>query len=121
MPLLLPLLSKYWKVIAGAVIVLALGVYIAFLKISLADCQKHVAMFQAVQARNEAAIQAQNKAVRKLWADGRILREKSQSSGVAAEKQVAQAVAAISRPVDLTGKTCDADVTQVWRMVRRIP
>ena len=121
MPLLLPLLSRYWKplLIGGAVFVL--GGYIWLLRHELADCQLHVQMFKAVQARNEAAIQAQNRAVRKLWAEGKILRERSQSAGVAAQKQVAQAVAAISRPVDLTGKTCDADVIQMWRMVRRIP
>ena len=77
-------------------------------------------MFRAVQARNEEAIKAQNRAVRKLWAEGKILRERSQSAGVAAQKEVAQAVAVISRPVDLSGKTCDADVTQVWRLVRGV-
>ncbi len=120
MPLLLPLLSRYWKplLIGGAVFVL--GGYIWLLRHELTTCELHVQMFQAVQARNEEAIKAQNRAVRKLWADGKILRERSQSAGVAAQKQVAQAVSAISRPVDLTGKTCDADVTQVWRLVRGV-
>ena len=121
MPLLLPLLSRYWKPLAILGAVALLGGYIWLLRHELADCRLHVAMFQAVQARNEAAIQAQNRAVRKLWAEGKILREHSQSAGVMAQKQVAQAVAAISRPVDLSGKTCDADVMQMWRMVRRIP
>ena len=76
--------------------------------------------YEAVQRRNGEAIAAQNRAVRKLWAEGKILRERSQSAGVAAQKQVAQAVAAISRPVDLTGKTCDADVMQMWRLVRGV-
>ena len=120
MPLLLPLLSRYWKplLIGGAVFVL--GGYIWLLRHELADCQLHVQMFKAVQARNEEAIAAQNRAVRKLWAEGKILREKSQSAGVAAQKQVAQAVSAISRPVDLSGKTCDADVSEIWQMVRGV-
>ena len=120
MPLLLPLLSRYWKplLIGGAVLIL--GGYIWILRHELADCRLHVAMFRAVQARNEEAIKAQNRAVRKLWAEGKILRERSQSAGVAAQKEVAQAVAVISRPVDLSGKTCDADVTQVWRLVRGV-
>ena len=120
MPLLLPLLSRYWKplLIGGAVLIL--GGYIWILRHELATCQLHVAMFQAVQARNEAAIQGQNRAVRKLWAEGKLLREHSQSAGVMAQKQVAQAVAAISRPVDLSGKTCDADVSEIWKMVRGV-
>ena len=120
MPLLLPLLSRYWKPLANLGVAALLGGYIWILRHELADCRLHVAMFQAVQARNEAAIQAQNRAVRKLWADGKILRERSQSAGVAARKQIAQAVAAISRPVDLTGKTCDADVSEIWKMVRGV-
>ena len=120
MPLLLPLLSRYWKPLALLGAVALLGGYIWLLRHELADCQLHVQMFQAVQARNEEAIKAQNKAVRKLWKEGKILREKSQSAGVAAQKQVAQAVAAISRPVDLTGKTCDADVSEIWQMVRGV-
>lgn len=121
MPLLLPLLSRYWKplLIGGAILVL--GAYTWLLRHELADCQLHVAMFKAVQARNEEAIQAQNRAVRKLWLEGKKIREHNQSAGVSAQKEVAQAVSQISRPVDLTGKTCDADVTQVWRMVRRLP
>ena len=118
MPLLLPLLSRYWKPLAILGAVALLGGYIWLLRHELADCQLHVAMFKAVQARNEEAIAAQNRAVRKLWAEGKILRERSQSAGVAAQKQVAQAVAAISRQVDLSGKTCDADVSEIWKMVR---
>ncbi len=118
MPLLLPLLSRYWKPLAILGVAAILGGYVWLLRHELATCELHVAMFKAVQARNEEAIKAQNRAVRKLWAEGKILREKSQSAGVIAQKQVSQAVAAISRPVDLTGKTCDADVTQVWRLVR---
>ena len=120
MPLLLPLLSRYWKPLAILGAVALLGGYIWLLRHELADCELHVQMFQAVQARNEEAIKAQNRAVRKLWEEGKILREHSQSAGVMAQKQVAQAVAAISRPVDLTGKTCDADVTQAWRLVRGV-
>ena len=120
MPLLLPLLSRYWKPLAILGVAALLGGYIWLLRHELATCQLHVQMFQAVQARNEEAIKAQNRAVRKLWAEGKILREHSQSAGVAAEKEVAQAVAVISRPVDLTGKTCDADVSEIWRMVRGV-
>lgn len=118
MPLLLPLLSRYWKplLIGGAVFVL--GGYIWLLRHELADCQLHVQMFKAVQARNEEAIAAQNRAVRRLWLEGKKIREHSQEASVQAQKEVAQAVSQISRPVDLTGKTCDADVTQMWRMVR---
>ena len=120
MPLLLPLLSRYWKPLAILGVAAILGGYIWLLRHELADCRLHVAMFQAVQARNQAAIQAQNQAVRKLWAEGKLLREKSQSAGVAAQKEVSQAVSTISRPVDLTGKTCDADVSEIWKMVRGV-
>lgn len=120
MPLLLPLLAKYWKPLLVGGLFLLVGGYIWLLRHELADCHKEVAMFKAVQQRDQEAITAQNRAVRKLWAEGKVIREQSQQAGVTAQKEVAQAVAQIARPVILEGKTCDSDVSEVWQMVRRV-
>ena len=115
MPLLLPLLSRYWKplIIGGAVLIL--GGYIWLLRHELADCQLHVAMFKAVQARNEEAIQAQNRAVRKMWAD----RKKAEAASVVASGILAKAVVESQQPIRFTQKaTCEDDVRKVFLKLR---
>ncbi len=117
MPLLLPLLSRYWKPLLVGGLFLVVGGYIWLLKHELADCHQKVAMFEAVQARNNEAIAAQNRAVRKMWID----RKRQETASVVASGILAKAVVESRQPLHFTQKeSCTADVTQLFHQLRRV-
>ena len=117
MPLLLPLLSRYWKPLLVGGLFLVVGGYIWLLKHELADCHQKVAMFEAVQARNNEAIAAQNRAVRKMWID----RKRQETASVVASGILAKAEVQAAAPVVFRkGATCTADVRELFLRLRGI-
>lgn len=117
--LLLPILNKYWKplLIGGAVFVL--GGYIWLLRHELADCELHVRMFKSVQARNEEAIKAQNRAIRLMWLRQKAVAEREKKAEVASAKIMAKALVESRKPIHFTQKaTCDQDVEEIFQKVR---
>ena len=99
MPLLLPLLSRYWKSLLAGGLILLVCLYILLLRHELADCHLHVAMFEAVQKRNEGAITAQNRAIKKMWLRERTVEERVNKAQVVAGKILTKAVVESRKPV----------------------
>lgn len=121
MPVLIPILERYWKPILAGGLILVVGLYIGLLKYELANCRATEAMFKAVQARNEEAIKAQNGAIRKMWKEGKTLRERGEKASTEASLVVAKAVAESRQPVRFRkGSTCDSDVMAVFNRVKEI-
>ena len=107
-------------------ILMALGIlgvmgYMGFEHWHLAYDEAWIHHYDAVQKRNGEAISAQNRAIRKMWLEGKTLRERAQKASVDASLIVAKAVAESRKPVRFTkGQTCDQKVREIFDKVRRI-
>lgn len=110
-----------WQRILMAIGILGFVGYLGFQHWHLAYDEAWIRHYDAVQKRNGEAISAQNRAVRKMWLERKVMEEKAKKASVDAGLIVAKAVAESRKPVRFTkGQTCDQKVREIFDKVRRI-
>ena len=117
MPLLvlLPILKKYGPYLIAGIVAFAGTIHIWFLQQEVAHYKAVARAFEKVQKQNEAAISAQNKAVRKLWLAGKTAVKQEEISQIQGTKILAQAVRESEKPVlFIRTATCDQDILHVF-------
>ena len=113
-------LANLPRILMGMAALVLVG-YMGFEHWHLAYDEAWIRHYDAVQKRNGEAISAQNRAVRKMWLERKVMEEKAKKASVDAGLIVAKAVAESRKPVRFTkGQTCDQKVREIFDKVRRI-
>ncbi len=113
-------LANLPRILMGMAALVLVG-YMGFEHWHLAYDEAWIRHYDAVQKRNGEAISAQNRAVRKMWLERKVMEEKAKKASVDAGLIVAKAVAESRKPVRFTrGQTCESKVLEIYEKVRRL-
>lgn len=113
-------LANLPRILMGMAALVLVG-YMGFEHWHLAYDEAWIRHYDAVQKRNGEAISAQNRAVRKMWLERKVMEEKAKKASVDAGLIVAKAVAESRKPVRFTrGQTCESAVLEIYEKVRRL-
>jgi hypothetical protein len=103
------------------VAVLGLVGYMGFEHWHLAYDEAWIHHYDAVQKRNGEAISAQNRAVRKMWLENKVIKERAAKAAIVVNKIMIRTLVDLKKPIHFPqNETCDQDVDRVYQQVRRL-
>ncbi|MHB1933612.1 MAG: hypothetical protein ACYCR5_04420 [Leptospirillum sp.] len=108
-----------WQRILMAIGILGFVGYIGFQHWHLAYDEAWIRHYDAVQKRNGEAIAAQNRAVRKMWLENKVIKERSEKAKIVVNKIMTKTLVSLKKPIRFTQSgTCDQDVEETLVKVR---
>lgn len=111
----------YWKQILTAIAILGVVGWIGWDRWKLDYYETWTHHYEAVQKRNGEAISAQNRAVRKMWLENKVIKERSAKAAIVVSKIMTKTLVDLKKPIHFRQRgTCDQDVEETLVKVRQL-
>ncbi len=104
-----------------AIGLLGLAGYMGFEHWHLAYDEAWIQHYHMVQKQNGDAIDAQNKAVQKMWLENKVIKERAAKAAIVVNKIMTRTLVDLKKPIHFRQRgTCDQDVEETLVKVREL-